>query len=200
MPARPRRVVVLAVVVAAVVAGCADGTEDETEAAASPSATVAAPVGADDGIQATGRLDGSPVAISRGAPIVIVGDCDPTDGAADEDLCIRARTIDGLEVALVVENRDALVAGSTVEVGRASCLDGCDGITDVVIARLVVGDESIEVTGGSFDVAEAGPRWVADFTLELPFGDSLRGSFDVAERLPEENPDGVLRPAEEATG
>lgn len=180
---------VLAAVLAVTATACGDGGSVER----------VDPVSADEGIQATGRLDGDRVAISRGAPIVIVGDCDPEDGA-DEDLCILARTIDGIEVTLVVENRDALVAGEEVEVGRASCVDGCDSITDEVIARLEVGDEAVEVTGGSFDVAADGPRYVADFTLELPFGDRLRGRFDVSERLPVENPSGVLRDAEDEAG
>lgn len=182
----PRLHVALAVAVAVAAAGCGEDGPDVAEFTATP------PVSPDQGIQATGRLDGSPVAISRGAPIVIVGDCDPQDGP-DEDLCIEARTIDGLEVTLVVENRDALVAGTTVPVGRATCVDGCDSIADEVIARLEVGDDVAEVTGGSFEVRDDGPRYVADFTIELPFGDRLTGSFDVAERLPEENPSGVLR-------
>jgi hypothetical protein len=156
------------------------------------------PNGPDQGIQATGQLDGDRVAISRGAPTVVVGDCDPEDGP-DEDLCIEARTIDGLEVTLVVENPGALVAGTTVPVGRATCVDGCDGVEGEVIARLEVGeDDVIEVIGGSFDVARADDRFIADFELRLPFNDSLRGSFDVAERLPVENPSGVLRSADES--
>lgn len=160
------------------------------------------PNSVDEGIAATGRLDGSPVAISRGAPIVIVGDCDPEDGP-DEDLCILARTIDGLDVTLVIENPDALVAGETVPVGRATCVDGCDTVTGEVIARVEVGEDDVaEVTGGSFDVERADDRFVAAFDLTLPFGDRLNGRFDVGERLPVENPDGVLRPApgEEPTG
>lgn len=129
---------------------------------------------------------------------MILGDCDPEDGP-DEDLCIEARTIDGLEVTLVVENPVALVAGTTVPVGRATCVDGCDGREGVVIARLEVGDDDVvEVIGGSFDVARVDDRFVADFDLRLPFNDSLRGSFDVAERLPVENPSGVLRSADES--
>lgn len=152
-----------------------------------------APPSGDQGIQATGQLDGQRIAVSRGAPIVIVGDCDPEDGA-DEDLCIDARTIGGLPLRLVVENRDALVADETVPVGRATCLvGGCDDVTDEVIVRLEVADRTIDVIGGEFDVLRADDRYVADFTLQLPSGDSLRGEFDVTERLPEENPSGVLR-------
>lgn len=176
--------VLAGVALAASVAAC--GFAGETVPPASP----------DAGIQATGRIDGSPVAISRGAPIVIIGDCDPEDGP-DEDLCILARTLDGLEVDLVVENRDALVAGEIATVGRASCVDGCDARSDVVIARVEVGDDVKEVTSGTFEVSAAGDRYTADFDLTMPSGDRLSGTFDVAERLPVENPSGVLRSAPE---
>lgn len=181
LPRPPRARTALVALAIATAAGCGLTGEGGTQ-----------PTSADEGIQATGQIDGSRVAISRGAPIVIVGDCDPEDGA-DEDLCIGARTIDGLAVSLVIENRDALVEDTTVPIGRASCVDGCDGVTDEVIARLELGGRTIEVIDGQFDVARADDRFVADFDLTLPFGDSLDGTFDVAERLPVENPSGVLR-------
>ena len=178
------RLLALLVVLAALLGACGGGDVEVRE-----------PVSGRDGIQATGRLEGRPVAISRGAPIVIIGDCDPGDGP-DEDLCIEARTIDGLTVLLVIENRDALVAGETVPVGRATCTDGCDSRRDEVIARVELPELTREVTGGSLEVTADGPRYTADFDLTLSGNDRLRGSFDVVENLPVDNPDGVLRPAE----
>lgn len=187
-PLRPPHVVrpLVGATLLLAVAGCAPAEDQSLQ-----------PTSANEGIQATGRIDGAPVAISRGAPIVRLDGCDPIDGP-DEDLCIEARTIDGLEVTLVIENRDALVAGATVPVGRATCTDGCDDITGEVIARVEVGDDRrIEVTDGEFEVERADDRWIADFDLTLPFGDRLRGDFDVAERLPVQNPEGVLRSVDE---
>lgn len=164
---------VLAVVLAAVaLAGCEDGDEVQT-----PVDTVQ-PESRDEGIQATGQLDGARVAISRANPTVIVGDCDANDGF-DDDLCILARTIDGVSINLVVENPDVLVAGETVDAG-VRCSTGCDEVTDGAVVELRVDGEPTPVVRGRLDVEEAGPRWIARFELFLVDGGRLSGTFDVA--------------------
>lgn len=167
-----RRGVLAVATVALVLAGCEDGDEVQT------SVDAVQPESRDEGIQATGLLDGARVAISRGNPTVVVGDCDANDGL-DEDLCILARTIDGLTVNLVIENPGVLVPGETVEAGIA-CSTGCDAITEGAVVELRIDGDVRPVRRGTITVAEAGPRWIADFDLVLPFGDRLRGAFDVA--------------------
>lgn len=167
-----RRLVLGVAVLAFALAGCEDGDEVVTPVEAIQ------PEGRDDGIQATGLLDGSRVAISRGNPIVVVGDCDANDGF-DDDLCILSRTIDGLEINLVVENPAVLVPGETVEAG-IDCSFGCDDVTEGAVVELRVDGEVRPVQRGTLTVREAGPRWIADFDLVLSFGDNLKGTFDVA--------------------
>lgn len=135
------------------------------------------PEGRDDGIQATGLLDGKRVAISRGNPTVVLGDCDANDGL-DQDLCILGRTIDGLDVNLVIENPDVLVPGETVDAG-IDCSFGCDDVTEGAVVEVRVNGEVRDVERGTLTVREAGPRWIADFDLVLSFGDNLSGTFDV---------------------
>jgi hypothetical protein len=175
---RAAMLVVAAVVAAVALTGCEDGDGDDV-----PLVTdVQPPPSPDAGIQATGTLDGQRVAISRGNPIVVVGDCDANDGL-DEDLCILSRTIDGRSVNLVVENPAVLVPGETVQV--VTCDAGCDEVTDGVVVELRLDDGVRPAEGGRLVVAEAGPRWIAEFDLRLPSGDRLIGSFDVEPTPPE---------------
>lgn len=172
---------VLLVAVLALLAGGAVGCEDAEDG---PSPTdVVQPASRDEGIQATGTLDGQRVAISRGRPTVVVGDCDANDGL-DRDLCIVARTINGRGVTLVIENPAVLVPGETITAGTA-CSGGCDDVTDGVVAEFRIDGEARPVQRGSLTVAEAGPRWIADFDLVLPGGDRLIGTFDVAPTPPD---------------
>lgn len=166
-----RRVVPLVVAAALVLVGCEDGDEVQTPI------DVVQPESRDEGIQATGQIEGSRVAISRANPTVVVGDCDANDGL-DEDLCILSRTISGTSINLVVENPDVLVPGETVEAG-VRCTGGCDDVTEGAVVELRVDDEVLVVTRGSISVEEAGPRWIADFDLFLRDG-RLNGTFDVA--------------------
>lgn len=160
-----------------VLAACDDGGTD------APAVTDAVqPQSRDEGIQATGTLDGARVAISRGNPTVVVGDCDANDGL-DEDLCIIARTIDGVTVNLVIENPAVLVPGETVAAG-VECSSDCDEVTAGAVVEVRVGGDARPVERGSLTVAEAGPRWIADFDLALQGGDRLIGGFDVVPTPP----------------
>lgn len=174
-----RRGVVLAVALALLAVGMVGCEDDE---GASPTAVVQ-PASRDEGIQATGTLDGQRVAISRGNPTVVVGDCDADDGL-DDDLCILSRTIDGRSVNLVIENPAALVPGETVPAGT-DCSGGCDDVTAGVVAEFRVDGDVRPVERGTVTVTEAGPRWIADFDLVLVDGDRLIGTFDVAPTPPD---------------
>lgn len=134
-----------------------------------------------EGFRATGTIDGARVAISRGAPVVVDGDCDPDQGL-DEDLCMLVRTIDGLTVNLVIENPGALVAGEDLEIDERDCgSDGCDGVTDVAVVELRIGgDRRLPVQRGRLEVLEVGDRVAASFDLSFDFGERLTGEFDVA--------------------
>jgi hypothetical protein len=165
----------LMVAVAVVLAGCAGAEEARQQRRAEA---------IDDGVQLTGRLGGARVAISDGSPETGIGDCDPGDGP-DEDVCWVARSIDGLTVALVVENPAALTAGEPLEVRDDDCT-GCDDVTEHAVVDLRVAGESRRVPRGRLDVREAGPRWAADIRLELPDGDELTGSFNIRRLEPDE--------------
>lgn len=176
-----RRSVVLMVVLALLsvgAVGCEDGEDG-------PSPTdVVEPASRDEGIQATGTIDGQRVAISRGNPTVVVGDCDANDGL-DDDLCILSRTIAGRSVNLVIENPTVLVPGETISVHAAECGSDCDEVTAGVVAEFRIDGQVRPVERGTVTVAEAGPRWIADFDLVLDMGDRLIGTFDVAPTPPD---------------
>jgi hypothetical protein len=165
---------VLAVVAALVLSGCATSNPSHRQAEA-----------VDDGVQATGIVDGARVAISRGVPEVSFGDCDPGDGL-DDDICWVARTIDGLSIAFVIENPAVLVEGATLDVVSPECT-GCDEVADGVVVELRVAGEVRRPDSGTVTVNEVpGERAAADFDLSFADGDELRGSFNVRELRPEE--------------
>jgi hypothetical protein len=147
-------------------AGCVGGEDVQRQ-----------PVSREDGLQATGLLDGRRVAISRGEPIVVDGDCDPNDGL-DDDLCMLVRTLDGIQLNLVIENPAVLQTGSTLDVRERDCTT-CDDVTDVVVLDVRVDGDQRRAEGGSLDVSAGGDRYAAEFDLNLPGGDRLTGSFDV---------------------
>jgi hypothetical protein len=151
----------------ALLAGCVPGEDVQRQADST-----------DDGVQATGTLDGARVAISRGEPQVVDGDCDPGDGL-DRDLCMVVRTIDGLQVNIVFENPDVLVPGAVLQVRRDACVH-CDDVTGHAVVEVRVAGDQRRAESGTVRVREAPEgRVSAEFDLRLPFGDRLTGSFDV---------------------
>lgn len=155
-------------------AGCATSNPSHRQAEAT-----------DDGVQATGVLDGARVAISRGVPQVVFGDCDAGDGL-DNDICWVARTIDGASVAFVIENPDAMVAGETLEVVQSDCTH-CDEVTDGVVVEVRANGVSRRPVAGWVEVVTVpGERAAANFDLDFAGGDRLQGSFNVRELRPEE--------------
>lgn len=164
---RPRLAALLAGLL--LVAGCADPEVQQRQ-----------PASDTDGVQATGRLDGSRVAISYGEPEVVFGDCDPGDGL-DRDLCMVSRTIDGLSINIVIENPSALLPGERIDVRDDPCVElACDEVREHAVVDLRLNGEQRRVTGGSLNVLEAGQRFAAEFRFLLTGGDELTGEFDVA--------------------
>lgn len=168
MPRRPALLLLLAVLLL----GCAGTGMPQRQ-----------PEAVDDGVQATGRLAGSRVAISDGNPETNLRDCDPQ--TPDEDVCWIARTIDGLTVVFVVENPAALVAGEDLPVRARDC-DACDDVTDVAVVELRVDGEQRRASGGRLSTRQTGDRYAVDFDVRFPDGDALNGSFNIRELLPEE--------------
>lgn len=137
------------------------------------------PEAPDDGLQATGRLDGGRVAISDGGPVVTLGDCDPR-GEADEDLCMVARTINGQQVNLVLENPAVLIAGEELPVRGDTCGGAaCDQVAGHAVVDLRLGAREVRATGGRLTVTAADERYAARFDLQFPRGEELRGTFNV---------------------
>lgn len=157
----------------ALLSGCAEGDVVQRQAETGQ-----------DGFQATGRLGGSRVAISSGDPNVTLGDCDPGDGL-DEDLCILARTIDGIRVNLVIENPRAMTAGEVLPVRTDACTGGgCDAVRDHAVVDLRVDGEQRRATGGTLRTTTFGDRITGEVDLRFPSGDGLVGSFDVSVAAP----------------
>lgn len=165
-----RRLVTAALAV--VLAGCASSSLPQRQ-----------PEALDDGVQATGRLDGQRVAISDGAPETNLVDCDPQ--VVDEDVCWIARTIDGLTIAFVIENPGALVPGETLPVRDQDC-DACDDVADRAVVDLRVDGEQRRATGGHLKVREAGDRYAAGFDIRFPDADTLTGEFNIRQLAPDE--------------
>lgn len=137
------------------------------------------PEAPDDGLQATGRLDGGRVAISDGGPAVTLGDCD-AGGEVDEDLCMVARTINGQQVALVLENPGVLAEGTEIPVRGDTCTGAaCDRVRGHAVVDLRLGTREVRATDGRLTVTAADERYAARFDLQLPRGEELRGSFNV---------------------
>ncbi len=151
---------------------------------ASSSVAQRQPVALDDGVQATGRLDGARIAVSDGSPETNLVDCDPGNGP-DEDVCWIARTIDGLTIAFVVENRAALVAGETVPVRDHDCVD-CDDVRGQAVVDLRVAGEQRRASSGRIVVREADERFAADFRIRFQDGDELTGAFNIRQMRPGE--------------
>ena len=165
---RRRLVAVLLVAVSLAAVGCA---EEEAQRD---------PVGPDDGLQVTGQLLGRRFAVSDGEPEVVVGDCDPADGH-DEDVCIIARTLDGQNFGIVIENPAALVVGEAVPVSQFACVaEVCDAHLDSVLLQVRIDGRPLDATGGTVTATIVGPpRWAASFSVRFVDGGGLSGSFDV---------------------
>ncbi len=140
---------------------------------------------ADDGMQFTGRIGGANLSVSYGDPDFQLADCDPGDGV-DFDWCLRGRSIDGASVVLVFENPSVLTLGEAIDVDFDRCT-GCDQVTTGAIMELRVDGTARRAIDGTVTVTEAGPRYIASFSLRFDDGGSINGKMNV-------RPLGVLIP------
>lgn len=142
------------------------------------------PEALDDGVQATGRLDGRRVAVSDGSPATNLVDCD-VEAGDDDDVCWTARTIDGSTIVFVVENPAALAASATVPIRDDDC-DTCDDVVDHAVVELRIDGVRRRATGGRLQVREVGDRYAASFDVRFRGGDVLTGQFNIRELAPGE--------------
>ncbi len=141
----------------------------------------------DDGIQLTGRVGRAQLSVSYGDPDFLTSDCDVEDGF-DKDWCLRARSIDGADVLLILENPAIAVAGADVAVVRDLC-GACDEVSSGAVMDLAVDGVRRRAIGGSLQVTSAGPdRYIGEFRLRFDDGGTVTGDFNV-------RPLGVLVPA-----
>lgn len=135
------------------------------------------------GLQLTGTVDGSQLAVSDGAPRLVVGDCDP-DATGDSDVCVIADDINGQLVVLAIENPAVLESQASLPVVDPGCGQRCDDVTDgaVVDLQLGIGDR-VRATGGRIELDTVEPfiRYAGEVRLEFPSG-RVSGSLDVVPR------------------
>lgn len=136
------------------------------------------------GLQVSGTVAGSQVAVSDGSPDLIVGDCAVVGGAAD-DVCVVARDLRGGEVTLAVRNPDVLVEGETVPVEDPGCAgSACDDVTDAAVVDVLVGEEyqrRAESGTLTLTAVQEPVHYAGRLRLHLPDG-VLSGHFDVVPR------------------
>lgn len=135
------------------------------------------------GLQLAGTVGSRQLAVSDGAPRLVVGDCDP-DVSGDSDVCVIADDIDGQLVVIVIENPAVLEAPATLPVVDAECGQTCDDVTDGVVVDLQLGTAPRQrAIGGSVALETVQPftRYAGDVRLELASG-SVSGTFDVVPR------------------
>ncbi len=173
-PSRRPAVVAVVLAFALALSGCATASVAHRQAEAD-----------DDGVQVTGTLGGARVAISEGVPDVVFGDCDPGI-EIDQDVCWSARTIDGMTVAMVIENPDVLVAGEAVDVIGDTCDLDCDDVTDGVVVDVRWDGRQVRATSGRLEVGSVDERVSAAVDVNLVGGDGLDGTFNIRELRPEE--------------
>ncbi|CAN5745993.1 hypothetical protein BH24ACT15_BH24ACT15_25960 [soil metagenome] len=138
------------------------------------------------GLQGSGRIDNTQIAINDGLPEINFGDCDINAGP-DQDFCIITEDISGELIVIVFENPDVLVEGATVPVGDTPCVEGrgCDAVTDRALVDLQggVGDRVRAQSGQvTLDVVVPLSRYRGDLDLKLPGGGTLSTTFDVVPR------------------
>lgn len=136
------------------------------------------------GLQLSGTIRGRQIAVNDGAPVLRVGDCDVNDGM-DTDLCFFSRDLDGGFFGVVIENPDAVEAG-TLPVVDAPCRSPrCDDVDDGVIVELQFerGAPRTRATGGDivFTSVEKGELYSGRLNLTLPEG-RIAGSLEVVPR------------------
>lgn len=136
------------------------------------------------GLQLSGTLEGRQIAVSHGAPELVVGDCDPTT-PPDTDVCAIGNTIGGTVFVLSFENPDVLEEGAALDVASSPCRGpSCDDVRDHAIVDVQVGEgERVRAEGGEVrvEVVEEFRRYAGEVRLEFADG-HLTGHFDLVPR------------------
>lgn len=180
MSHRPITRRIAAVVVAAILVvacGPTGGGSDERFAPARPDVTRA-------GIQATGTIGGSQLAVSAGAPRLVEGNCDPASGPST-DVCFIARDLTGERFTVIFANPDVLVAGADLDVAASDCVAAeCAAVSDVAVVDILAqGADRRRAADGRLQItiADPGERYAGSFRLQFRDG-RLSGDFDVVPR------------------
>ena len=144
------------------------------------------PVNGRSGLRLSGTVHGRQFSTSAGAPNLVAGDCDPNDGR-DQDVCFQTQDIDGLDVVLVFENPDVLVAGDTIPVNDPGCPpELCDAVSDVAVVDLQigVGGDRTRASDGTLQLTAVVPRlrYAGEILLRFPDGSTAAGEFEVVPR------------------
>lgn len=175
LAAAARRMVVLLAVV--VLASC--GTGDASRSIQQQ------PRDGRAGVQLSGTVAGSQVAVSDGSPRLIVGDCLVVGGAA-EDVCFVSRDLRGQPVVLAFRNPHVLAEGERVPISDPGCATpaACTEVTGVAVVDVLVGEDIDQrAVGGALTLAvvQESVRYAGEVRLDLPEG-RLSGLFDVVPR------------------
>lgn len=137
------------------------------------------------GVQLSGTVAGSQVAVSDGSPRLIVGDCDVVGGVAD-DVCFLSRDLRGEPVVLAFRNPGVLEQGERVPVSDPGCLTPaeCTDVTGAAVVDVLVGEDVDQRAVGGvliLAVVQESARYAGEIRLDLPEG-HLSGLFDVVPR------------------
>jgi hypothetical protein len=167
---------VVALVVA--LAGCGAATESRQGGHQAPRDGRA-------GLQLSGTFSGRQVALSDGAPTLLVGStCQQQIGLAAR-LCFGSRDIDGSAVVVSFLNPDVVRQGASLPVASGGCrtAEACADVTDVAVVEVQVDGQRQRASSGQLDVQQVvpGSRYVGTVTLGFREG-SLGGTFDVVPR------------------
>lgn len=136
------------------------------------------------GLQLSGTLDGRQLAVSDGAPRLVVGSCGPASQPS-EDVCFISQGLTGSPVVLVIRNPAALEEGVSLEVDDVACgqPSACDEVTDVALVDFQVGERRQSAESGTLTLSTLdAPRRYAG-SVRLRFADGrVSGQFDVVSR------------------
>jgi hypothetical protein len=140
------------------------------------------------GLQLSGSFQGRQIALSDGAPTLLVGSSCMRRIGLDTGLCFGSRDIDATPVTIAFLNPGVVAQGTTVPVGPGDCRtpEGCADVRDVAVIEVQVGDRRQRARSGeiTFGQIVPGSRYAGRMTLGFRAG-QIGGTFDVVPR-PEE--------------
>lgn len=138
------------------------------------------------GLQLSGTFAGRQLALSDGAPDLLVDRCAQRTGM-EAPVCFASRDIDGTPVTVILHNPDVHEPGTTVPVsGVCREPEECRAVEDAAVIDVQVGRRRQRARSGRVTVREVTPGSYYSGELLLRFRDgSLTGDVDVVPR-PEE--------------